>query len=67
MFFIFLNLNAKDYIFESNNSNTDMNTIKYPDGNEYIHIENSGLWKDSNGDYGDEKCVGVIKKSKEQS
>ena len=67
IFNILFSLNAKDYIFESNNSNTVLNTIKYPDGKEYIHIENSGLWKDSNGDFGAEKCVGVIKKDKEQS
>ena len=62
MFSILFGLNAKNYVFESNNSNTVLNTIKYPDGKEYIHIENSGLWKDSNGDFGTEKCVGVIKK-----
>ena len=65
--FIFFNLNAKNYIFESNANNTVINTIRYPDGKEYIHSENSGLWKDSNGDYGNEKCIGVIKKSKNQS
>tara|TARA_E500000178_G_scaffold280737_1_gene280936 strand:+ start:305 stop:742 length:438 start_codon:yes stop_codon:yes gene_type:complete len=64
---ILSSLNAKDYIFESNNSNTVLNTIKYPDGKEYIHLENSGLWKDNNGDFGNEKCVGFIKKNKEQS
>ncbi len=64
---IFFNLNAKSYIFESNANNTVINTIRYPDGKEYIHSENTGLWKDSNGDYGNEKCIGVIKKNKNQS
>ena len=64
---IFFNLNAKSYIFESNANNTVINTIRYPDGKEYIHSENAGLWKDSNGDYGNEKCIGVIKKNKNQS
>ena len=67
IFSIFLNLNAKDYIFESNNNNTVLNSIKYPNGNEYIYIQNSGLWKDNNGDYGNEKCVGIIKKNIKQS
>ena len=43
--------NAQDYIFESNSNNTILKTIIYPDGQEYIHIENSGLWKDNKGDY----------------
>ena len=54
---IFFNLNAKSYIFESNANNTVINTIRYPDGKEYIHSENAGLWKDSNGDYGNEIIV----------
>ena len=62
-----LELHAENYIFESNNNNTILKTIKYPNGSEYIHVENSGLWKDNYGDYGKEKCVGVIKKNKKNS
>ena len=51
---------AQDYIFESNSNNTVSNTIIYPDGQEYIHLENSGLWKDNRGDYGNERCIGII-------
>ena len=40
---------AQDYIIEANSNNTILKTIIYPDGQEYIHIENSGLWKDNKG------------------
>ena len=63
----FFNLSAKDYIFESNNNNTVSKKIIYPDGSEYIHLENSGLWKDNLGDYGNENCIGAIKKDKIKS
>ena len=44
--------NAQGYIFESNSNNTILKTIIYPDGQEYIHIEHSVLWKDNKGDFG---------------
>ena len=58
------NVNAKDYIIESSSNNTVLKTISYSDGDEYIHIENSGLWRDNQGDYGNERCIGIIKKKK---
>ena len=67
VFIIYFNAVAQDYIFESNSNNTILKTIIYPDGEEYIHIENSGLWKDSQGDYGNERCIGIIKKKKVNS
>ena len=54
---------AQDYIIESNSNNTILKTIIYPDGEEYIHIENSGLRKDNKGDYGHESCIGIIEKN----
>ena len=30
-------------------------------------MENSGLWKDNKGDYGNERCIGIIKKNKSRS
>ncbi len=57
-------INAQKLYFESNSNNTILKTIIYPDGQEYIHIENSGLWKDNKGDYGNERCIGIIKKNK---
>ena len=56
---VYLEVYAGNYVFESNNNNTILKTIKYPNGNEYIHVENSGLWKDNYGDYGKEKCVEI--------
>ena len=56
--------NAQDYIIESKSNNTILKTIIYSDGQEYIHIENSGLCKDNKGDYGNERCIGMIKKNK---
>ena len=64
VFTLFFNVSAKDYIIESSSNNSVLNTISYPDGDEYIHIENSGLWKDNQGDYGNERCIGIIKKKK---
>ena len=39
--------NAQDYIIEANSNNTILKTIIYPDGQEYIYIENYNLWKDN--------------------
>ena len=63
-FIISVSSSAQDYIIEANSNNTILKTIIYPDGQEYIHIENSGLWKDNKGDYGSERCIGIIKKNK---
>ena len=57
-----LSIVAQDYIIEANSNNTILKTIIYPDGQEYIHIENSGLWKDNKGDYGNERCIGIEKR-----
>ncbi len=67
VFIVYFNARAQDYIIESNSNNTVLKTIIYPDGEEYIHIENSGLWKDNQGDYGNERCIGIIKKEKTNS
>jgi len=40
-------INVQNYIIESNSNNTILNTIIYPDGQEYIYIENYNLWKDN--------------------
>ncbi len=48
-FIISVSSSAQDYIIEANSNNTILKTIIYPDGQEYIHIENSGLWKDNKG------------------
>ena len=50
VYIISFTIYSQDYIFESNSNNTVLDTIIYPDGEEYIHIENSGLWKDNKGD-----------------
>ena len=55
---------AKDYLFETGGiiSNADEELIEYPDGAKFIVYKgNNGAWKDSEGDYGKEKCIGYVK------
>ena len=74
VFLIFLLISSKiyskDYIYEvgGTNSPNDANSIECPDGTKYIvyHGTNSA-WKDNNGDYGNEKCIGNITVKKDKS
>ena len=57
---------AKDYLFKTGSiiSNTDEELIEYLDGAKFIVCKgNNRTWKDSEGDYGKEKCVGYVKKN----
>ena len=56
-------IQAKDYLFETGgiNSQSDEEVIIYPDGAKFIVYKgNNGAWKDSEGDYGKEKCIGYV-------
>ena len=56
-----INLHAKDYIFESGGEQASPDSIEYPDGSKFIiYTGNNIAWKDSDGDYGKEKCIGFI-------
>ena len=72
-FFIFIfifSIEAKDYLFETGGiiSNVDEEIIIYPDGSKFIVYKgNNGAWKDSEGDYGKEKCIGYVETNKEKN
>ena len=64
LFFSISFCKAKDYLFETGGiiSNADEELIEYPDGAKFIVYKgNNGAWKDSEGDYGKEKCIGYVK------
>ena len=61
---------AKEYIYEVGGTNTsaDANTIEYPDGSKFIVYHGEyAAWKDNNGDYGREKCIGYVIVNKNKS
>ncbi len=39
-------------------------SIIFPDNNKFVDIEGNGVWKDSNGDYGNLQCFGRILEDK---
>ena len=69
LIFVF-SIEAKDYLFETGGiiSNVDEEIIIYPDGSKFIVYKgNNGAWKDSEGDYGKEKCIGYVETNKEKN
>ncbi len=63
--FLINNMNAKDYIFEVYGE-SKLSTIEISDTFKFSSYTSEGMWDDSNGDYGNEKCSGYLKqKSKE--
>ena len=70
LFFSISFCQAKDYLFETGGiiSNADEELIEYPDGAKFIVYKgNNGAWKDREGDYGKEKCIGYILVNKDKS
>ena len=54
------NTSAKDYIFEAYGI-SKLSTIKILDNFNFSAYTSEGMWDDSNGDYGNEKCSGYVK------
>ena len=54
------NTSAKDYIFEAYGI-SKLSTIKILDNFKFSAYTSEGMWDDSNGDYGNEKCSGYVK------
>ena len=52
--------NAKDYIFEGYGV-SELSTIEISDNFKFLAYTSEGMWDDSNGDYGNEKCSGYLK------
>lgn len=59
--FYITQLQAKDYIFESGGEQAIPESIEYPDGTKFlVYPKNNIAWKDSDGDYGKESCIGFV-------
>ena len=54
------NVIAKDYIFEGYGS-SELSTIEISDNFKFSSYTSEGMWDDSNGVYGNEKCLGYVK------
>ena len=59
------NVNAKDYIFEGYGI-SELNTIEISESFKFSAYTSEGMWDDSNGDYGNEKCSGYLKQQKKK-
>ena len=53
-------INAKEYIFKSYGI-SKLATIEISKSHKVSSSTYEGLWEDSNGDYGNEKCSGAVK------
>ena len=70
VFFITSKVYTKNYIYEVGGTNrpTDADTIEYPDGSKFVVYHGDNVaWKDNNGDYGKERCIGYISVNKDKS
>ena len=58
--FLISNVNAKEYIFNGYGI-SKQHTIQVSDNFKFSSYTSEGMWDDSNGDYGNEKCSGYVK------
>ena len=58
--FLISNVNAKEYIFNGYGI-SKQTTIKVSESFKFSSYTSEGMWDDSNGDYGNEKCTGYVK------
>ena len=63
--FLFNNVKAKEYIFNGYGISKQY-TIKVSDKFKFSSYTSEGMWDDSNGDYGNEKCSGYVKQIKKK-
>ena len=59
-FFLISNVNAKEYIFNGYGI-SKQNSIEVSNDYKFSSYTSEGMWDDSNGDYGNEKCSGYVK------
>ena len=64
-FFLISNVNAKEYIFNGYGI-SKQNSIEVSDDYKFSSYTSEGMWDDSNGDYGNEKCSGYVKQINKQ-
>ena len=62
LFYLFsiANISGKDYIFEGYGV-SELSTVQISDNFKFSAYTSEGMWDDSNGDYGNEKCSGYLK------
>ena len=58
--FLVGNANAEEYIFNGYGI-SKQHTIEVSDNFKFSSYTSEGMWDDSNGDYGNEKCLGYVK------
>ena len=58
--FLISNVNAKEYIFNGYGI-SKQDAIEVSDNFKFSSYTSEGMWDDSNGDYGKEKCAGYLK------
>ena len=63
--FLISNVNAKEYIFNGYGI-SKQHTIEVSDNFKFSSYTSEGMWDDSNGDYGNEKCSGYVKQINKQ-
>ena len=63
--FLVGNINAKEYIFNGYGI-SKQNSIEVSDNYKFSSYTSEGMWDDSNGDYGNEKCSGYVKQINKQ-
>ena len=63
--FLVGNANAKEYIFNGYGI-SKQHTIEVSDNYKFSSYTSEGMWDDSNGDYGNEKCSGYVKQINKQ-
>ena len=54
------NITAQDYIYEAYGI-SNLSSIEITDNFKFSAYTSEGMWDDSNGDYGNEKCSGYIR------
>ena len=65
LFFLFcMHLSANEYIFKVY-ATSSLNTINISKNEKFSSYNSNGLWDDSEGDYGNEKCSGYVKQINE--
>ena len=59
------NAAAKDYVFEGYGKSKQI-SIEISENFKFSSYTSEGMWDDSNGDYGNEKCSGFVKQTNEK-
>lgn len=61
-FLLFINLYSAEIVIQGN-SKVEYNDFTFTDNSKYIIIKQEGQWTDNIGNYGSQKCKGLIKRN----